>query len=59
MWKCYRNKDYKAMDALLKIAELQTYISPYYEASKWIMEQQIIKNEQQQQKQEDKPISHS
>lgn len=59
MWKCYRNKDYKAMDALLKIAELETYISPYYEASKWIMEQQIIKNEQQQQKQKDKPISHS
>jgi hypothetical protein len=46
MWACYRNKDYKAMDALLKVAELQTYISPYYEASKWIMEESI-KNDQQ------------
>jgi hypothetical protein len=46
MWKCYRNKDYKAMDALLKIAELQTYISPFYEASKWVMEESI-KNDKQ------------
>jgi len=46
MWTRYREKDYKAMDALLKIAELQTYISPYYEASKWIMEESIKKNEQ-------------
>lgn len=41
MWKCYRDKDYKALDALLKIAELQTYISPYYDASRYIMEQSI------------------
>ena len=41
MWKCYRSKDYKAMDALLKIAELQTYISPYYDASRYVMEQSI------------------
>lgn len=41
MWACYRNKDYKAMDALLKIAELQTYISPYYDASRYVMEQSI------------------
>jgi len=46
MWKCYRNKDYKAMDALIKIAELQTYISPFYEASKWVMEESI-KNDKQ------------
>jgi len=46
MWKCYKQKDYKGMDALLKIAELQTYISPYMEASKWIMEESI-KDEQQ------------
>ena len=48
MWKCYRNKDYKAMDALIKIAELQTYISPFYEASKWVMEESIKdKNDKQ------------
>jgi hypothetical protein len=47
MWKCYREKDYKAMDALLKIAELQTYISPYMEASKWIMEESIKDDKQQ------------
>lgn len=41
MWACYRNKDYKGMDALLKIAELQTYISPYYDASRYVMEQSI------------------
>lgn len=41
MWACYRNKDYKAMDALLRIAELQTYISPYYDASRYVMEQSI------------------
>ena len=46
MWKCYRNKDYKAMDALIKIAELQTYISPFYEASNWVMEESI-KNDKQ------------
>jgi len=55
MWKCYNNKDYKGMDALLKIAELQSYISPFYEASKWIMEEQI-KNDKQQQK-ESEPLS--
>jgi len=54
MWKCYLNKDYKGMDALLKIAELQSYISPFYEASKWIMEEQI-KNDKQQK--ESEPIS--
>jgi len=41
MWKCYRNKDYKALDALLKIAELQTYISPFYQASMYVMEKSI------------------
>jgi hypothetical protein len=45
MWKCYREKDYKGMDALLKIAELQTYISPYYDASRYVMEKSI-KDEQ-------------
>ena len=46
MWKCYREKDYKGMDALLKIAELQTYISPYYDASRYVMEQQIKDDKQ-------------
>jgi hypothetical protein len=41
MWAKYREKDYKAMDALLKIAELQTYISPYYDASRYVMEKSI------------------
>jgi hypothetical protein len=50
MWARYRERDYKAMDALLKIAELQTYISPYYEASKWIMEESIKDDKQQQKK---------
>jgi hypothetical protein len=53
MWKCYREKNYKAMDALLKIAELQTYISPYMEASKWIMEESI-KDGKQQEKQDER-----
>ena len=55
MWKRYRNKDYKAMDALLKIAELQTYISPFYEASKWVMEESI-KNDKQK---KDQSISNT
>ena len=55
MWKCYRNKDYKAMDALIKIAELQTYISPFYEASKWVMEESI-KNDKQK---KDQSISNT
>jgi hypothetical protein len=47
-WKLYREtKDtFKKALILEKIAELQTYISPYYEASKWIMEDSI-KNDKQ------------
>jgi hypothetical protein len=44
MWSQYRKGNYQAMDALLKIADLQTYISPYYDASRYVMEQSI-KNE--------------
>jgi hypothetical protein len=51
MWAKYREKDYKAMDALLKIAELQTYISPYYDASRYVMEKSI-----QDDKEKDKSI---
>jgi hypothetical protein len=51
MWTLYLNeKDtMKKVLILEKIAELQTYISPYYEASKWIMEDSI-KNEQESKK---------
>jgi hypothetical protein len=38
MWKKYRKKGYMAMNVLLKIAELQTYFSPYYDASRYVME---------------------
>jgi hypothetical protein len=43
------------MDALLKIAELQTYISPFYEASKWVMEESINQND----KEKDQSISNT
>ncbi len=58
MWSLYRKeKDtFKKAQILEKIAELQTYISPYYEASKWIMEESI-KNDKQQQK-KDNTISN-
>jgi len=55
MWARYRERDYKAMDALLKIAELQTFISPYYDASRYVMEKSIQDDKQQQKK--DNPIS--
>src|SRR5438093_9781159 len=50
MWKKYNEKDYKAMDALLKIAELQTYISPYYDASRYVMEKSIQDDKQEKDK---------
>ena len=50
MWAKYREKDYKAMDALLKIAELQTYISPYYDASRYVMEKSIQDDKQEKDK---------
>ena len=58
MWSLYRKeKDtFKKAQILEKIGELQTYISPYYEASKWIMEESI-KNDKQQQK-KDNTISN-
>lgn len=45
-WKLYNEtKDtFKKALILEKIAELQTYISPYYDASRYVMEQSI-KNE--------------
>lgn len=41
MWRKYRQGDYKAMDALSKIAETQTILSAYYDASKLVMEDEI------------------
>ena len=41
MWRKYRAGDYKAMDALSKIAETQPLISNYFEASKFVMENEI------------------
>ena len=50
-WKLYKQEKetFKKAQILEKIAELQTYISPYYEASKWIMEESI-KNDKQESK---------
>ena len=41
MWTSYRKGDYKAMDALSKIAEIQPIISNYFDASKFVMENEI------------------
>jgi hypothetical protein len=45
-WKLYNDEkdNFKKALILEKIAELQTYISPYYDASRYVMEQSI-KNE--------------
>lgn len=41
MWASYRKGDYKAMDALSKIAQIQPIVSSYFEASKMVMEDEI------------------
>jgi hypothetical protein len=41
MWRKYRQGEYKALDALSKIAETQTILSQYYDASKMVMENEI------------------
>jgi hypothetical protein len=41
MWRKYRAGDYKAMEALCVIMELQPYLSAFYDASKKIMEDNI------------------
>ncbi len=38
MWRKYREGDYKALDALSKIAEAQPLISNYYDATKLVVE---------------------
>jgi len=50
MWTLYRNEkdNFKKVLILEKIAELQTYISPYYDASRYVMEKSIKSNNNQQ-----------
>jgi hypothetical protein len=45
-WKLYNEEKNNMNKALIleKIAELQTYISPYYDASRYVMEQSIKNN---------------
>jgi hypothetical protein len=45
-WKLYKQEkdNFKKALILEKIAELQTYISPYYDASRYVMEQSIKSN---------------
>jgi hypothetical protein len=43
MWQKYRKGDYKALDALSKIAEAQPLISNYYDATKMVIEDQEAK----------------
>jgi hypothetical protein len=43
MWQKYRKGDYKALDALSKIAETQPLISNYYDATKMVIEDQEAK----------------
>ncbi len=52
MWIQYRReKDpFKQVLILEKIAELQTYISPYYDASRYILEKSITKQRNEQEK---------
>jgi hypothetical protein len=49
MWSLYRNEkdNFKKVLILEKIAELQTYISPYYDASRYILEKSITKENEQ------------
>ena len=49
MWTLYRNEkdNFKKVLILEKIAELQTYISPYYDASRYILEKSITKENEQ------------
>jgi len=48
MWKLYNKETntFKQVLILEKIAELQTYISPYYDASRYILEKSIKSNNQ-------------
>ena len=52
-WKLYNDEkdNFKKAMILEKIAELQTYISPYYDASRYVMEQSIKQENETQQDQ--------
>jgi hypothetical protein len=52
MWSLYRNEkdNFKKVLILKKIAELQTYISPYYDASRYVMEKSITANQNETEK---------
>jgi hypothetical protein len=54
MWSLYRNEkdNFKRVLILEKIAELQTHISPYYDASRYVMEQSIKANSNSNQENE-------
>ena len=53
MWASYRKGDYKAMDALSKIAEIQPIVSNYFEASKFVMENEIDRKRKESRWKED------
>jgi hypothetical protein len=59
MWASYRKGDYKAMDALSKIAEIQPIVSNYFEASKMVMEDEIDKKRKEIRWKEDNSKSAS
>jgi hypothetical protein len=54
MWVSYRKGDYKAMDALSKIAEIQPIVSNYFDASKLVMEDEIERTRKENQDSETK-----
>lgn len=59
MWSLYRKEtnNFKKVLILEKIAELQTYISPYYDASRYVMEQSIKSNTKENETKENNPLS--
>lgn len=54
MWASYRKGDYKAMDALSKIAQIQPIVSSYFDASKMVMEDEIERTRKETRWKEDK-----
>jgi hypothetical protein len=58
-WKLYNaEKDnFKKALILEKIAELQTYTSPYYDASRYVMEQSIKANQNQNETEKSRSLS--
>jgi hypothetical protein len=54
MWKCYRAKDYQAMEALVMISNLQPLIADFYGASQDMMEHEIKIRPKEDNEEEDK-----